>query len=61
MTLKDSKNTVKDLKFDLEATSLRDFENEIAKIKILETAYNHFKVVNPKEALSFGLSFGLDW
>jgi hypothetical protein len=64
MALKEStkaNDLSKDVKFDLKATNLRDFENEIAKIKILETAYNHIKGVSPVEAISFSLSFGLDW
>lgn len=64
MALKDSSNVArlaKDVKFELQADSLKDFEREIAKVKILEAAYNHIKLVNPVDSVSFSLDFGLDW
>ncbi len=64
MALKDSTKSVKlarDVKFQLQADSLKDFEREIAKVKILEAAYNHIKLVNPVDSVSFSLDFGLDW
>lgn len=46
----------------LEAKNLRDFEKEIAKIKILEAAYDHIRVVKPgTDAISFTLSFTLSF
>ena len=50
----------REVKVDLKASDLKDFEYEIAKSKILEAAYNHIKLVRPENAdFSFSLSFDL--
>ena len=66
MAIKESKGALvrpnrDPVKFELQADRLQDFEAEIAKVRILQAAYNHIKDLSPSESISFGLSFGLNW